>query len=121
MHDLTEPPGPGGEARDPRTPDTSLTGAVARILQSLRAERGWSLDQLAGKSGVNKGVLVALEQGRSNPNLATLARSRPECSGGARRAAPAQSSRQRSRPGPPSCGARLCIPGNGSAVIRTRP
>jgi len=53
---------------------TELTGALARILQSLRAERGWSLDQLALRSGVSKGVLVALEQGRSNPNLATLAR-----------------------------------------------
>jgi transcriptional regulator with XRE-family HTH domain len=74
MQDLTEPPGPEGGARDPRTADTSLTRALARILQSLRAERGWSLDQLAGRSGVSKGVLVALEQGRSNPNLATLAR-----------------------------------------------
>ena len=53
---------------------TDLTGALARILQSLRAERGWSLDQLASRSGVSKGVLVALEQGRSNPNLATLVR-----------------------------------------------
>lgn len=53
---------------------TDLSGALARILQSLRAERGWSLDQLASRSGVSKGVLVALEQGRSNPNLATLAR-----------------------------------------------
>ena len=53
---------------------TDLAGALARILQSLRAERGWSLDQLALRSGVSKGVLVALEQGRSNPNLATLAR-----------------------------------------------
>ena len=43
-------------------------------MQSLRAERGWSLDQLAARSGVSKGVLVALEQARSNPNLATLAR-----------------------------------------------
>jgi transcriptional regulator with XRE-family HTH domain len=51
-----------------------LTGALARILLSLRSERGWSLDQLAHRSGVSKGVLVALEQGRSNPNLATLAR-----------------------------------------------
>jgi transcriptional regulator with XRE-family HTH domain len=51
-----------------------ITGAVARIVKSLRAERGWSLDQLALRSGVSKGVLVALEQGRSNPNLATLAR-----------------------------------------------
>ena len=51
-----------------------ITTAVARTLQALRAERGWSLDQLAARSGVSKGVLVALEQGRSNPNLATLAR-----------------------------------------------
>jgi transcriptional regulator with XRE-family HTH domain len=56
------------------TMPTDLTGAVARVLQSLRAERGWSLDQLAPRSGVSKGVLVAIEQGRSNPNLATLAR-----------------------------------------------
>jgi transcriptional regulator with XRE-family HTH domain len=51
-----------------------LTTAVARTLQALRADRGWSLDQLAARSGVSKGVLVAVEQGRSNPNLATLAR-----------------------------------------------
>jgi transcriptional regulator with XRE-family HTH domain len=56
----------------PERPD--LTIAVARTLQALRADRGWSLDQLAARSGVSKGVLVALEQGRSNPNLATLAR-----------------------------------------------
>jgi transcriptional regulator with XRE-family HTH domain len=54
------------------TPD--VTSAVARTLQALRTERGWSLDQLAARSGVSKGVLVALEQERSNPNLATLAR-----------------------------------------------
>jgi transcriptional regulator with XRE-family HTH domain len=53
---------------------SDLGGALARTLQSLRAERGWSLDQLAARSGVSKGVLVALEQARSNPNLATLAR-----------------------------------------------
>jgi len=53
---------------------SDLAGALARTLQSLRAERGWSLDQLAARSGVIKGVLVALEQARSNPNLATLAR-----------------------------------------------
>jgi transcriptional regulator with XRE-family HTH domain len=51
-----------------------LAGAVARTLQALRAERGWSLDQLARRCGVSKGVLVAVEQGRSNPSLGTLAR-----------------------------------------------
>ena len=53
---------------------SDITAAVARTLQALRTDRGWSLDQLAARSGVSKGVLVALEQGRSNPNLATLAR-----------------------------------------------
>jgi len=51
-----------------------VTGAVARAVQALRSERGWSLDHLAGRSGVSKGVLVAIEQAKSNPNLATLAR-----------------------------------------------
>src|ERR1700759_5531188 len=51
-----------------------ITAAIARTMQALGSDRGWSLDQLAARSGVSKGVLVALEQGRSNPNLATLAR-----------------------------------------------
>lgn len=53
---------------------TDISGTLARTVQQLRAERAWSLDQLAARSGVSKGVLVALEQGRSNPNLGTLAR-----------------------------------------------
>ena len=60
MADTTEPAG--------------ISSALARTVAALRAERGWSLDALAGRSGVSKGVLVAVEQGRSNPNLATLAR-----------------------------------------------
>ena len=79
MHDPSDRPGPrdgspGREAPQHAPADSGLTSALARILQSLRAERGWSLDHLASRSGVSKGVLVALEQGRSNPNLATLAR-----------------------------------------------
>jgi transcriptional regulator with XRE-family HTH domain len=56
------------------TDPADITGAVARTVQALRTERGWSLDQLAARSGVSKGVLVAVEQARSNPNLATLAK-----------------------------------------------
>lgn len=55
-------------------PGNDLSAALARTVAALRAERGWSLDQLAARSGVSKGVLVSLEQARSNPNLATLAR-----------------------------------------------
>jgi len=53
---------------------SQLAGAIARTVKVLRAERGWSMDQLCARSGVSKGVLVALEQGRSNPNIATLAK-----------------------------------------------
>lgn len=48
--------------------------AVARSVRELRTAHGWSLDRLAGRAGVSKGVLVALEQGRGNPNLGTLIR-----------------------------------------------
>jgi transcriptional regulator with XRE-family HTH domain len=49
-------------------------GAVAHTVRALRSAHGWSLDQLAARAGVSKGVLVALEQGRGNPNLGTLIR-----------------------------------------------
>lgn len=48
--------------------------AVARTVRSLRGAHGWSLDQLAARAGVSKGVLVALEQARGNPNLGSLTR-----------------------------------------------
>jgi transcriptional regulator with XRE-family HTH domain len=48
--------------------------AVGRTVRVMRSAHGWSLDQLAARSGVSKGVLVALEQGRGNPNLGTLVR-----------------------------------------------
>jgi transcriptional regulator with XRE-family HTH domain len=48
--------------------------AVGRTVRAMRSAHGWSLDQLAARSGVSKGVLVALEQGRGNPNLGTLIR-----------------------------------------------
>jgi len=52
----------------------AVTAAVARNLRELRAARGWSLDALAGRSGVSRGMLIAIEQGRSNPSIATLCR-----------------------------------------------
>lgn len=48
--------------------------AVGRTVRAMRSAHGWSLDQLAARSGVSKGVLVALEQGRGNPSLGTLIR-----------------------------------------------
>jgi transcriptional regulator with XRE-family HTH domain len=49
-----------------------VAAAVARNTRRLRAARGWSLDQLAQRSGVSKGMLVHLEGARTNPSLGTL-------------------------------------------------
>lgn len=58
------------------TPATveALTAAVAAHVRSQRGARGWSLDELAGRSGVSKGMVVAIEAGRTNPSVGTLCR-----------------------------------------------
>jgi transcriptional regulator with XRE-family HTH domain len=50
----------------------AVAAAVAHNTRRLRTERGWSLDQLAQRSGVSKGMLVHLEGARTNPSLGTL-------------------------------------------------
>lgn len=56
----------------PDADDVAL--AIARHTRDLRTERQWSLDQLAARSGVSKGMLVQIEQNRTNPSIATLCR-----------------------------------------------
>jgi transcriptional regulator with XRE-family HTH domain len=56
------------------TDPAAVNAAVARNLRALRTGRGWSLDVLAARSGVSKGVLIAVEQARGNPSIATLCR-----------------------------------------------
>ncbi|MCU1498417.1 MAG: transcriptional regulator [Acidimicrobiales bacterium] len=51
-----------------------VAAAIARNTRDLRGGRGWTLDQLAGRSGVSKGMLVQIEQARTNPSIATLCR-----------------------------------------------
>jgi transcriptional regulator with XRE-family HTH domain len=53
------------------TPE-NVAAAVARNTRRLRTARGWSLDRLAQRSGVSKGMLVQLEGARTNPSLGTL-------------------------------------------------
>jgi transcriptional regulator with XRE-family HTH domain len=48
--------------------------AIARNARELRTEREWSLDQLATRSSVSKGMLVQIEQARTNPSIGTLCR-----------------------------------------------
>ncbi|MCB0975892.1 MAG: helix-turn-helix transcriptional regulator [Acidimicrobiales bacterium] len=52
----------------------AVSQAIARNTRDLRTERQWSLDQLAARSGVSKGMLVQIEQTRTNPSIATLCR-----------------------------------------------
>jgi transcriptional regulator with XRE-family HTH domain len=56
--------------------DTSqaVTAAVAEHVRALRHARGWSLDQLATRSGVSKGMVVQIEAARTNPSVGTLCR-----------------------------------------------
>lgn len=52
----------------------SPLSAIGRNVRAARSRLGWSLDTLAMHTHASKAVLVALEQGRSNPNLRTLIR-----------------------------------------------
>ncbi len=52
----------------------AINARIARSLNQARGARGLTFDQLARKSGVSKGMLVQIEQGRTNPSVATLCR-----------------------------------------------
>ncbi len=51
-----------------------VTAAVARNVRAYRISRNWTLEVLAARAGVSKGMLVQVEQGRTNPSIATLCR-----------------------------------------------
>ncbi|NES16022.1 MULTISPECIES: XRE family transcriptional regulator [Micromonospora] len=53
---------------------SAVTSAVAGQVRELRAARGWSFEELAGRSGVSKGMLVQIEGARTNPSIGTLCR-----------------------------------------------
>ena len=47
---------------------------LATRLAGLRAERGWSLEQLAERSGISRTTLSRLERGETSPSAALLGR-----------------------------------------------
>jgi transcriptional regulator with XRE-family HTH domain len=61
-------------ARNATPAPDAVSAAVARNVRSLRQARGWTLAALAARSGVSKGMVVELEQGRTNPSVATVGR-----------------------------------------------
>lgn len=52
----------------------ALSRLVGRRVRTGRIDRGWTLDQLAQRSGVSRRMLVNVEQGSTNPSMATLLR-----------------------------------------------
>jgi transcriptional regulator with XRE-family HTH domain len=62
--------------RQPGAGGRGGAGSVARVIggrvKQGRAGRGWTLDQLAERSGVSRRMLVSIEQGTANPSIATL-------------------------------------------------
>lgn len=49
-----------------------LSDAIGGNVRRFRQALGWSQDGLASASGLSKGTVVAIEQQRSNPSVATL-------------------------------------------------
>jgi transcriptional regulator with XRE-family HTH domain len=51
-----------------------VNAAVARNVRAQRTLLAWTLDDLAARSGVSKGMLSQIEQARTNPSVATVCR-----------------------------------------------
>jgi transcriptional regulator with XRE-family HTH domain len=51
-----------------------VTGAIAAQVKEHRAARGWTLDEMAARSGVSRRMLVNIEQGSANPSIGILLR-----------------------------------------------
>jgi transcriptional regulator with XRE-family HTH domain len=52
----------------------ALTKRLGHRVRQLRAERGWSLEVLAGASGVSRSMLSQIEREETNPTLAVTMR-----------------------------------------------
>lgn len=55
-------------------PAEAIARTIGRRVRAGRIERGWTLDVLAQRSGVSRRMLVNVEQGTTNPSIATLLR-----------------------------------------------
>ena len=51
-----------------------LTQSLARNVKRRRTERGFTLEALAARAGVSRGMLIQIEQARTNPSIGTIAK-----------------------------------------------
>jgi transcriptional regulator with XRE-family HTH domain len=49
-----------------------IAAQIAARLRTERAQRRWTLDELAARSGVSRRLIVQIEQADANPSIATL-------------------------------------------------
>jgi transcriptional regulator with XRE-family HTH domain len=62
-------------AEERTVPDPEdVNAAVGRNVRGHRTRLAWTLDDLAARAGVSKGMLSQVEQGRTNPSVATVCR-----------------------------------------------
>lgn len=54
------------------SPDPDLDRRIAVRLKTLRQDRGWSLDDLAGRAGVSRATLSRLENAEVSPTASAL-------------------------------------------------
>lgn len=66
MHDMA--------LQDTIEPAAAISRTIGRRVRATRTELGWTLDQLAARSGVSRRMLINVEQGVTNPSIATLLR-----------------------------------------------
>lgn len=70
---LRRQPGSIPPASDPAS-DLKPDDPFCQRLRRMRADRGWSFDDLSKASGVSRSMLSQIERGRANPTLAVASR-----------------------------------------------
>lgn len=56
-------------------PDLEIVAqSLAQNTRRVRQARGFSLDRLAARAGVSRGILIQIEQARTNPSIGTVIR-----------------------------------------------
>jgi transcriptional regulator with XRE-family HTH domain len=60
--------------QDAVEPAAAISRTIGRRVRASRTELGWTLDQLAARSGVSRRMLINVEHGVTNPSIATLLR-----------------------------------------------
>ena len=55
-----------------RTDPDSVNTTLSKNVRQLRTHRGLTLDELASRAELSKGMLVQIEQARTNPSIGTL-------------------------------------------------